>query len=150
MDTLSIRALCALCSLLLAAAAVAQQRSFVTEEEIRAGLPADGSHWLTFGGSYDNQRHSPLTQITPRNVRRLVPQWIFQGGTLARGRGFEATPLLYDDVLYVTGSNNYAWAAGCPQSSTRRSRNALTMTDTELKLMAAAAIIGLSSKPMNG
>ena len=29
------------------------------------GLPADGSRWLTFGGNYTNQRHSPLTQITP-------------------------------------------------------------------------------------
>lgn len=31
-----------------------------------------------------------------------------------------------------------------------RKRNALPMTDTELKLMAALAIIGLSSKPENG
>jgi hypothetical protein len=31
-----------------------------------------------------------------------------------------------------------------PQSSARRSRSELEMTDTELKLMAAAAIIGLS------
>jgi hypothetical protein len=35
-------------------------------------------------------------------------------------------------------------------SSVRRSRNALPMTDTELKLIAAAAIIGDSSKPKNG
>ena len=30
------------------------------------------------------------------------------------------------------------------------SRNALAITDTELKLMAAAAIIGLSNSPKNG
>ena len=29
---------------------------------------------------------------------------------MARGRGFEATPLILDGVLYVTGPNNYAWA----------------------------------------
>ena len=29
---------------------------------------------------------------------------------MARGRGFEATPLVWDGVLYVSGSNNYAWA----------------------------------------
>ena len=34
----------------------------------------------------------------------------FQTGTLARGRGFETTPLALDGVLYVTGSNNFAWA----------------------------------------
>ena len=35
-------------------------------------------------------------------------------------------------------------------SSARRSRSALAMTDTELKLMAALAIIGLSSIPSTG
>ena len=38
------------------------------------------------------------------------PQWTFQSGTYARGRGFETTPLALDGVLYVTGPNGYAWA----------------------------------------
>ena len=37
-----------------------------------------------------------------------------------------------------------------PHSVTRRRRNALPMTDTELMLIAAAAIIGLNSNPKNG
>jgi len=37
-----------------------------------------------------------------------------------------------------------------PHSWARRSRSALEMTETELKLIAAAAIIGLSSKPVKG
>jgi glucose dehydrogenase len=45
----------------------------VTAADIQAGLPADGSRWLTFGGNYTNQRHSPLTQINPSNVSRLIP-----------------------------------------------------------------------------
>jgi alcohol dehydrogenase (cytochrome c) len=91
------------------AALTAQQAPppLVTAAEILAGLPADGSHWLTFGGSYSNQRNSPLTQITPANVNRLLPQWTFQTGTLGN---FEATPLLRDNVLYVTGPQNVAWA----------------------------------------
>ena len=36
------------------------------------------------------------------------------------------------------------------QTRARRSRKALTMTDTELKLIAAAAIIGLNSMPEKG
>src|SRR5438093_9826207 len=44
----------------------------VSAQEILDGLTADGSRWLTFGGNYSNQRHSPLTQITPANVNRLV------------------------------------------------------------------------------
>jgi alcohol dehydrogenase (cytochrome c) len=79
----------------------------VTSQEILEGLPADGSRWLTFGGNYTNQRHSPLTQITPANVIRLVPQWTFQTGTLGN---FETTSLLRDNVLYVTGPQNVAWA----------------------------------------
>ncbi len=51
-----------------------------------------------------------MTQLTRDNVSRLTAQWTFQTGTMTRGRGFEATPLLWDGVLYVTGSNNFAWA----------------------------------------
>src|SRR5260221_7153270 len=37
-----------------------------------------------------------------------------------------------------------------PHNSTRRSRSAFAITDTELKLIAALAIIGLSSTPSHG
>ena len=80
----------------------------VSAQELLDGLKADGSRWLVFGGSYDNHRHSPLTQITPENVARLVPQWTFQ--TDIAGSRFETTPLLRDNVLYVTGPLNNAWA----------------------------------------
>src|SRR5688500_19649942 len=91
---------------LLAAQQVAPP-ALVTPQEIAEGLPRDGSRWITFGGSYTNQRHSPLTQITPANVKGLVPQWTFQTGTLGN---FETTPLLRDNILYVTGPQNVAWA----------------------------------------
>jgi alcohol dehydrogenase (cytochrome c) len=81
--------------------------ALVTSQEIAEGLPRDGSRWITFGGSYTNQRHSPLTQITPANVKGLVPQWTFQTGTLGN---FETTPLVRDNILYVTGPQNVAWA----------------------------------------
>ncbi len=92
-----------------AAALTAQQTPppLVTAQEILDGLTPDGSRWLTFGGNYSNQRHSPLTQITPANVNRLVPQWTFQTGTLGN---LETTTLVRDNVLYVTGPQNVAWA----------------------------------------
>ena len=83
--------------------------SGVTYHDLLGGL-SDPSRWLTYSGDYTGQRHSPLTQITRDNVSRLAAQWTFQTGTMTRGRGFEATPLLWDGVLYVTGSNNFAWA----------------------------------------
>ena len=67
----------------------------VTLEEIQEGLPSDGSRWLTFGGDYANQRHSPLTEITPENVDSLVPQWTFQTNTLD---DFETTTLVRDST----------------------------------------------------
>ncbi|MDO8677951.1 MAG: PQQ-dependent dehydrogenase, methanol/ethanol family [Acidobacteriota bacterium] len=81
----------------------------VTYRDLLGGLQ-DPSRWLTYSGDYTGRRHSPLTQITRENVARLAAQWTFQTGTMTRGRGFEATPLLWDGVLYVTGSNNFAWA----------------------------------------
>lgn len=81
----------------------------VTYRDILNGLN-DPGRWLTYSGDYTGQRHSPLKQITPENVSGLKHQWTFQTGTTTRGRGFEATPLLDDGVLYVSGSNNFAWA----------------------------------------
>jgi alcohol dehydrogenase (cytochrome c) len=81
----------------------------VTYQDLLGGLKTP-SRWLTYHGDYTGRRHSPLTQITPDNVHRLVPQWTFQADTMALGRGWEATPLMHDGVLYVTGTNNFAYA----------------------------------------
>jgi len=81
----------------------------VSPQDLLDGLK-NPSRWLMYSGTYDGRRHSPLTQITPENVHRLAPRWTFQADTMALGRGFEATPIALDGVLYVTGSNNYAWA----------------------------------------
>ncbi len=92
-----------------ALAAVAQDDSGPDYTDILQGF-ADPSRWLTYSGDYSGKRHSPLTQINTENVASLRPVWTFQTGTTTRGRGFETTPLIDDGVLYVTGSNNYAWA----------------------------------------
>ena len=105
-----------LCMLVAAGAAVvttvtAQQaaKPLVTAQDLLAGLK-NPTRWLTYSGDYSGQRHSPLTQVTPDNVKRLSAQWTFQAETLALNRGFEATPIAVDGVLYLTGSFNYAWA----------------------------------------
>ena len=78
----------------------------VTSQDLVDGLK-DPTRWLTNGGEYNGQRHSPLTQITPENVAQLVAQWTFQTGTLG---SFQTTPIVIDGVLYATGFNNNAWA----------------------------------------
>ena len=78
----------------------------ITSQDLLDGLK-DPTRWLTYGGDYNSQRHSPLTQITPENVNQLTAQWTFQTGTTG---SFQTTPLVVDGVLYVTGYNNNAWA----------------------------------------
>ena len=78
----------------------------VTPQDLREGLK-NPTRWLTYGGDYGNQRHSPLTQITPANVNRLTAQWQFQTDTLGK---FEAAPLVLDGVIYVTGPLDTGWA----------------------------------------
>ncbi len=80
--------------------------SAITNRDLLDGLK-DPTRWLTYSGTYNGQRHSPLTQITPENVDRLAAQWTFQTGQLG---SFQTTPLVLDGVLYVTGFNNNAWA----------------------------------------
>src|SRR5688572_18436345 len=81
----------------------------ITFRDIRDGFK-NTSRWLTYSGDYSSQRHSPLKQITPENVSKLEEQWAFEATGMSRGRGFEATPLLVDGVLFITGTNNWAWA----------------------------------------
>jgi len=55
-------------------------------------------NWLSYSGTVFNQRYSPLTQITPANVKNLELQWIWQARSLEK---FEATALAVDGVLYT-------------------------------------------------
>lgn len=96
-------------SIVLSLPVLAQQNAGPSYEDILQGFD-DPTRWLTYSGDYTGTRHSPITQITPENVGQLRPMWTFQTGTTTRGRGFETSPLVDDGVLYVTGSNNYAWA----------------------------------------
>jgi len=56
--------------------------------------------WLAHGRSYDEQRFSPLDQINVENVSDLGLAWVFETGA---ERGHEATPIVVDGVMYVTG-----------------------------------------------
>ncbi len=94
-----------LCSVSVALAAQTGA-PLITSQDLLDGLK-DPTRWLTYGGDYSSQRHSPLTQITPENVNQLTSQWTFQTGTTG---SFQTTPLVVDGVLYVTGYNNNAWA----------------------------------------
>src|SRR5271154_2386330 len=88
------------------AAIVTVHAQDITNKDLLDGL-ANPARWLTHSGDYTGQRFSPLTQITPANAGRLSAQWSFQTNVVNK---FEATPIVIDGTLYVTGSLNHAWA----------------------------------------
>jgi len=61
--------------------------------------PRDANDWPLPGRTYDNERYSPLAQITTANVGRLTPAAIVHTGMFA---SFETTPLVADGVMYIT------------------------------------------------
>jgi alcohol dehydrogenase (cytochrome c) len=72
-------------------------------------------NWLTYYGAYDGQRYSPLDQISKDTVRRLTPAWVFQAGSVGLHSGkstysFEASPLVVDGVMFVSGWDGWVWA----------------------------------------
>ncbi|WP_244534662.1 PQQ-binding-like beta-propeller repeat protein [Hyphomicrobium sp. CS1GBMeth3] len=54
---------------------------------------------MLYGRDYGQQRFSPLNQINPETIKRLVPRWMYQTGSAAT---FQTTPLVADGVMYVT------------------------------------------------
>ena len=70
----------------------------VDDARLVAGSP-DGSDWLSYGRTMDEQRFSPLTQVSDQNVGQLGLEWF---SDLDTARGQEATPIVVDGVMYVT------------------------------------------------
>ena len=67
------------------------------------------ANWTTYGGNDWNQRFSTLAQINTVNVRTLVPRTVFQTG-ISRLGSFENTPIVVDNMMYVTTPYNTAMA----------------------------------------
>ena len=70
----------------------------VTKERLLAAR-GNGDNRLTTGRTYDEQRHSPLTQINRQNVGQLGLAWF---ADLDTSRGQEATPIVIDGTIYVS------------------------------------------------
>lgn len=81
-----------------------QAKSSVTATQI---IEADSSGWLSYGRTYSEQRHSPLSAINKSNIDQLGLQWSYDLGT---SRGIEATPILHDGIMYVTSTWNIVHA----------------------------------------
>ena len=58
-------------------------------------------NWLTYSRDLQGHRFSPLAEINTENVSRLKVKWAFQ----FPDPGNEASPIVIDGILYVTGPN---------------------------------------------
>jgi len=87
-------------AILLALIAIATPVSAGDIDDARLNAAnTDTANWLIHGRDYTNQRFSPLKSIDKKNVKKLVPKWIYQTGTAAT---FSTTPLVADGVMYLS------------------------------------------------
>lgn len=80
----------------------------VTEQDV-ANDQTITTQVVTNGMGRHLQRYSPLETLNKENVDNLVPAWAFSlGGEKQRGQ--ETQPLVYDGIMYITGSYSRLFA----------------------------------------
>jgi quinohemoprotein ethanol dehydrogenase len=79
----------------------------VALEQSATAAPLPDTDWTLHGNDWREQRHSALDQINRKTVEELGLAWTFNMYTQ---RGVEATPLVIDGVMYVTGSWSMVYA----------------------------------------
>ena len=92
-----------------AAAAITPAPAFTSTEL----STTPGANWLTNGGDVNNARYSSLNQINTSNVANLKEAWHIHldGSGMASKYSAEATPLVYNGVMYIPTGNSDVFAA---------------------------------------
>jgi quinohemoprotein ethanol dehydrogenase len=106
MQVLGCSAACLLVLGSLVACDTSRQEGEVDDATLRLA-DADTANWLTHGRTYSEQRHSPLRQVNETSVAQLGLAWSVDMQTL---HGLEATPLVHDGVMYLTGTWSVVYA----------------------------------------
>ena len=75
--------------------------------DMNRALAPEPENWLLHGRTLDEQRYSPLDQISLDNVGDLGVAWSYMTGTR---RGLEASPIVVDGVMYATGTWSVVYA----------------------------------------
>jgi alcohol dehydrogenase (cytochrome c) len=88
-------------ALLLAAAASLSAQNVTFDRILHPDR--EPQNWLTYSGGVEGRRYSPLTQITPANVKTLELNWVWQARSTEK---FEATALVVDGILYTVAPPN--------------------------------------------
>ena len=95
-------------------AAIAATLMFTPSGTVPAvgAAPSASGNWLSWGRSLDQNRHSPLRQITKANIDRLgrVFNVDFRAIDVGILRGQQAYPLIVNGRIYVTTADNNVFA----------------------------------------
>jgi len=78
--------------------------SVVTEQRL---LNPEPHNWLMYRGNFSGWGYSPLEQITPANVKKLVPMWTFSTGVT---EGHQSPPIVNNGVMFVTTPQQQVFA----------------------------------------
>jgi len=98
-------AIAAAAALFLTALPAGAQVKVVSANDIKSAQSS--SDWLTYGHDYTNERYSPLSAVTPDNVSRLVPAFVFQTGVV---QAFESTPIVANGKMFLTSAFDHVFA----------------------------------------
>ena len=79
----------------------------IIDDEYLANADDVPENWITYGGNYSEDRYSSLTQINKENADQLGLAWTLNLGTK---RGIEATPLVVDGIMFLTGTWSKVYA----------------------------------------
>ena len=80
--------------------------------------------WHDYGRTQFGQRYSPLTQITPGNVKTLKVAWTFRTGDLPGKNDpvettFEVTPIKVRDTVYLCSQHQRLFAVNAKTGALR-------------------------------
>lgn len=77
------------------------------DDEALANADANHKDWITHGRNFQEDRFSQLDQINKENLSGLGLAWTLDLGTK---RGIQATPLVVDGIMFLTGPWSIAYA----------------------------------------
>jgi PQQ-dependent dehydrogenase (methanol/ethanol family) len=103
-DRFTARLWLSLCGLLLAFATAGV--ADVTQDMLN-GAGSDANNWLHTNGNYEQTRFAPGTQVTPTNVQKLRPAFVFQTEVI---ESMETSPIVVNGTMYLTTAFDHVYA----------------------------------------
>ena len=86
---------------------VAETGAMNVTQTMLSRAAGDSGNFLHTNGNYEQTRFYPSSQINKNNVSKLKVAWIFQTEIV---ESMETTPIIVNDVMYVTTSFNHVYA----------------------------------------